>query len=193
MNKHTQQMMKVSLLVIAALQMGCAASEFNPFAEIASKVDVQPDASKSTMKVTGLFIADGSTPSIVDLVIRNKEGTPLKDVAMNLVVSGAGNSIVPCTPSAIDGKSRCAFYSTHPEVKDVVAKSTIELSQSVTLRRPPIIRQLAGFVSAGDDQRAPTGHRFVTSMGTFETPNVQLDGSGKKRAHTSVQATLTDF
>ena len=178
----------LATLLISFMVMGCSQSEFA--SEMAALNEM--DGAMSTMSVNSPIVADGISEARVILKLMNKLGKPVVGIAPTITVSGRNNVIVPCCPSDKDGVSVCRFMSTSAEDKEFVINDKASLSSWVKFTPAAPTTSLFGFVSAGDVQRAPSGHKFVTAVGIAESSIEQRDSNGDIRLRNSHLGTIID-
>lgn len=175
-------------ILLSVATSGCLRASFAP--GIPTTTDMKPSALTSKMTVSEPNVADGITAADITLEIRSAGNVPISGALMNIQSTGSQNVVVPCSASNANGISRCKLYSTKAEWKTVVAVGSIQLSKSTEFVAPSPSLSLFQFVSSGNAQVLPTGHKITSTSGIIEAPTVGLDIHGKRRVHTSVQGAL---
>ncbi|MEN0058045.1 MAG: Ig-like domain-containing protein [Bdellovibrio sp.] len=189
MNMNRKPLRLISSLFLLLLG-ACSQSEFLP---IASKIlSDEPDAARCNMDISTPNIADGITPTMVTLNIRDKRGNPLAGIKLTLNVSGSNNVIVPCSSSNEDGISHCKVLSTTAERKTFRTEGAVELTAQVLFQAPPPTRMLFSVVSSGSVQYTNDGHKIMVSNGVIETPTEMKDNNGAVRLRSSHWGTMVD-
>ncbi len=142
------------------------------------------------MTVSHPNVADGITPADVTLEIKSEKNEPIEGLSMELQATGTQNVMVPCTKTNASGISRCKLYSTKAEWKTVMTMGVIQLSKATEFIVPSPSRSSSAFVSSGNAQNLPSGHKIITSSGIMETPAIGKDVASKVRVHSSIQGAL---
>lgn len=129
-----------------------------------------PSLTNSQITVSSNNIADGVTPAVVTLLIRNSQNEPLPGLEMSLNVSGQNNTIIPCTATNSSGTANCWVYSNTSELKVVNAEGTITLSTSTMFHPAPPRNNVAGIVSSGSREKNGSQMKVISSSGVTESP-----------------------
>ncbi len=164
-------MMKSSTLLLALILFsGCQRSGIGATSS-------QSDENVATIEVDGVQVADGVTPSTINIWLKNFKGEPLIDREVEIEVSGRGNTLIPCTKTDLNGRAQCWLVTTFAENKIVSLKGT-DKTVAALFNTPKENRDGATFVAAGDSQVTLTGASFTTAVdliGPFENQTTNQD------------------
>lgn len=181
----------LSIGIATATLTGCTPSEFVPPMALSSVSEV--DAVMSTMTIDAPNIADGISVTNITLNLRDKKGQGMPGLTMTLTVSGSNNTIIPCTVSNASGRSECQIMTTTSEMKHIQVVGMPGMTASVWFSKPSPTMTLFSLVSAGAQQTAPSGHKFLVTTGNFLTPPILKDASGVPRTGTTHLSTMIDL
>ncbi|RYF44121.1 MAG: hypothetical protein EOO38_18300, partial [Cytophagaceae bacterium] len=130
---------------------------------------------------------NGVSTASIQVVFRNAQGRRLAGRSMTLVVSGAGNVLTPCGVSNSNGISSCTLTSTVAETKTVTATGDFTLRQSIIFTMKPSKQLLSGMGSGGNYQKATSGQRLMTTIGSFHSTAQNYDSNGTVRLKNGLQ------
>ena len=99
-----------------------------------------PSGSQSTLSANPTSFEAGSGSSTITVTVRDAQGTPISGVAVQLSVSGSGNTITQPAATNGSGVTTGSFTSTVAESKTVSATAggvAIQQTATVTVSEPP--------------------------------------------------------
>lgn len=86
-----------------------------------------PDDQHSTITGQSGVLADGQTPSTIEITLRDGSDDPLTNITPRFSASGDGNELFPCTPSNQDGVAHCAMTSIVGQQKELSVTSPLDI------------------------------------------------------------------
>ncbi len=170
-------------LVLASATDGVSPLIGSPVTFVASATADVPSATTSSLAATSPVPADGTTPSLITVTLRDRFHNPVPGRVVTILASGTGNTVTqPASPSDSEGRLTASLVSTRAGQKTVRARVEVEdvllADSAVVIFTPLAASKMALY--AGNNQVANVGTVATDSLAVLITDRNDNPVSGQQ-------------